>query len=185
MSLLDVDTEFSRIADAARAETSAPLELIVGFDGSKSSFHALRIARQLMDHHAAHVHVVYVAHLPASAALSAPALVEIRQGFDVIAEELTEAATSILGAPGPRWTLQRRDGANVHELLAAAEELDRPHGRAVIVIVVGTSDHLYHRVAGSVPRQLAHEHKYALTVAPTDPVDRQQTPPIRYTADWR
>ncbi|MDQ6779351.1 MAG: universal stress protein [Actinomycetota bacterium] len=104
MSQLEAVTEFGPHADASSVERAEPLEVIVGFDGSRSSLQALETARQLADDHAGRVHVVYVAHVPAAAAISAEALVGVREGFGAIAHELTEAASAVLGASGRRWT---------------------------------------------------------------------------------
>ncbi|MDQ6750326.1 MAG: universal stress protein [Actinomycetota bacterium] len=177
MSQLDVVTEFGPNAATSSVERPEPLEVVVGFDGSRCSLRALTTARQLADDHAGRVHVVYVAHVPAAAALSAQAIVGIRDGFDAIARELAEAASAVLGASGRRWTFQRRDGSIAHELLAAAEELDQSRGHARTVIVVGSAEHAYHRIGGSVPGHLAHQNRFALTVAPTGASHAKPVPP--------
>jgi hypothetical protein len=111
--------------------------------------------------------VVYVAHAPTGAALSADAMVEIRSGFDDLERHLSDEVRNRLGTTEPRWHFQRRDGLVAHELSAVADELRRQHGRdARIVVIVGGSAHKYHRVFGSVSMSLERDDRFPVLVVP-------------------
>jgi nucleotide-binding universal stress UspA family protein len=118
------------------------LVVVVGFDGSAAASRALDAARQLISGRPGSMVVVYVAHLPAGAELSPEAQVESFKGFDALQQQYTEAIRSRLDGVEQRWSLQRRDGAVAHELLAAADQVGRDHGDdAAVVIVVGRAMH--------------------------------------------
>ena len=143
------------------------LLVVVGFDGSASAYRALDAARQLISGRPGSVVVVYVAHLSAGAELSPEAVVESLKAFDALQQEFNAAIRSRLDGVEPRWSLQRRDGAVAHQLVAAADQLDRDYdGDATIVIVVGSAMHTYHHVVGSVPVALVRHTKYPIVVVP-------------------
>jgi nucleotide-binding universal stress UspA family protein len=145
----------------------APLIAVVGFDGSEASERALDAATQLIAGREGSLEVVYVAHMPTSASLSAPAEAGIREGFDDIVAELTDRVGTLLADREPRWHFHRRDGAVAHELLAAATDVSSHAGPgATVFVIVGASMHLLHHVAGSVPVALARNPKFPLLVAP-------------------
>jgi nucleotide-binding universal stress UspA family protein len=146
----------------------APLLAVVGFDGSEASRQALRAATQLITGREGHLEVVYVAHVPTSASLSADAELEIHNGFDELEQEYDHEVEALVGRGERRWHFQRRDGAIAAELVAAAEELSGTYGHlGTVVIVVGSSVHRYHRVIGSVPVHLARQARFSLLVVPS------------------
>lgn len=165
MSTVQLDSE---VGVDRNAETPTALEIVVGFDGTDSSVRALHAAQRILADRVGHIHVVWIAHVPASAGVSAEATVRIEEGFDAVAAELSALATSILGPAEGRWTMERRDGGISHELFLAAEAAEKAAPDARVVIVVGAPDHAYHRVGGSVPGHLAHQNRFALTVIPSD-----------------
>jgi nucleotide-binding universal stress UspA family protein len=114
-----------------------------------------------------HLEIVYVAHLPGYASMSAQALVGLREGFTDIAAELSEEAQTALGRLEGSWHFQRRDGSVVNELVAAASDLRDKYGPALpIFIIVGVSAHVAHHVAGSVGAALARNAGFPLLVVP-------------------
>ena len=82
-------------------------------------------------------------------------------------QEFTDAIRSRLDSVEPRWSLQRRDGAVAHEIVAAADEVSRDHSNDTsVVIVIGSAMHTYHHVVGSVPVALVRHAKYPIVVVP-------------------
>ncbi|HSZ38555.1 MAG TPA: universal stress protein [Trebonia sp.] len=147
---------------------------VVGFDGSASSLRALDAAAWLLNDRPGGMEIVYVAHVPVVAAvgLSGEASAEVLQGLDDATRDLSEMArarlrATHLRAAAQRWHFQRRDGAIADNLIAVADELRLQHGPDVTVfLVVGRSEHGYHRVFGSVPGALERHVHYPVLVIP-------------------
>lgn len=142
---------------------------VVGFDRSESARRALDGAARLLSGHDGQLEVVYVAHLPGLATLSAEAATNpaIVCGFDDLEHQLSEEVRDRLGATEARWHFQRRDGGVAQELIAVADELRRENGPdARIVLVVGGSSHEHHRVVGSVSSKLVRNHRFPVVVIP-------------------
>jgi len=143
------------------------LLVVVGFDGSESSFRALDAATQLISGRRGSLVIVYVAQLSATAGFSSDALVESLKGFDASEDELNESIRNRLEGVERRWSLQRRDGIVAHELIAVADQAGVGNGDdASVVIVIGSAMHTYHHVVGSVPVALARHAKYPILVVP-------------------
>ena len=154
------------VKDPAQASPDQ-LIVVVGFDGSASAYRALDAATQLISGRPGSIVVVYVAHLSPGAELSPDAVIESLKGFDALQQEFTEAIRRRLEGVEPRWSLQRRDGAIAHELVAAADLVGDDRGNnASVVIVVGSAMHTYHHVVGSVPVALVRHAKYPIVVVP-------------------
>jgi nucleotide-binding universal stress UspA family protein len=143
------------------------LVVVVGVDGSESSYRALDAAALLISGRTGSLEVVYVAHSPAGADMAAEAQVEAQRSLDQIELELKQAVRSRLEGVEQRWHFQRLDGAVAHELLAAAERASGDYGGgASVVLVVGSAMHSYHHVVGSVPVALVRHAKYPVVVVP-------------------
>jgi nucleotide-binding universal stress UspA family protein len=142
------------------------LRLVVGYDGSPPATRALDAAVNLLQGRAGSIEVVYVAHMPSMAALSAGAVTELDTGFDDIEQELrTMMGEQLCGREEP-WSFERRQGQIADELLAAAKETGDAHPDATVVIVVGSSSLVTHRVVGSVAVGLARHSAVPLIVVP-------------------
>lgn len=167
MSSMETTDRTDVTAELRGMTPTAPLITIVGYDGTETSRQSIRAATALIGGRDGRLHVVWVAHTPAVAVLSAAAEVGIAQAFGAEYDELSREVGDLIGHDEQRWTFHRRDGAVAHELLKAAEELrDSYGGNATIVIVVGASVHAYHQVMGSVPVSLARQGKFPLLVVP-------------------
>jgi nucleotide-binding universal stress UspA family protein len=142
------------------------LRLVVGYDGSPPATRALDAAVNLLQGRAGSIEVVYVAHMPSMAALSAGAVTELDSGFDDIEQELRTMMGEQLSGREERWSFKRRQGQIADELLAAAEETGDAHPDATVVIVVGSSSLVTHRVVGSVAVGLARHSPVPLIVVP-------------------
>jgi nucleotide-binding universal stress UspA family protein len=64
------------------------------------------------------------------------------------------------------WDFERREGLIADQLLAAAKDIGAAHPHATVVIVVGSSSLVTHRVVGSVAVGLARHSPVPLVVVP-------------------
>jgi nucleotide-binding universal stress UspA family protein len=145
---------------------AADLRLIVGYDGSPPAGRALDAAVNLLQGRTGRIEVVYVAHLSSMAALSPAAVGELETGFDEIEHELRTAAGEQLRGRVESWGFERREGLIAEELLVAAKDIGAAHPDATVVIVVGSSSLVTHRVVGSVAVGLARHSPVPLVVVP-------------------
>jgi nucleotide-binding universal stress UspA family protein len=142
------------------------LRLLVGYDGSPPARRALNAAANLLQGRPGRIEVVYVAHMPSYASLSPDAVVELETGFDDIERELRGTAAEQLQGREERWDFQRRQGLIAAELLAEAKDISAAHPDATVVIVVGSSSLVTHRIVGSVAVSLARHSPVPLVVVP-------------------
>ena len=142
------------------------LRLVVGFDGSQPSSRALDAAANLLQGRTGRIDVVYVAHMPSMAALSPAAVGELETDFNDVEQELRTMAAAQLGDREERWEFERRQGLITEELLAAAKDIGAAQPDATVVIVVGSSSLVAHRVVGSVAVGLARHSPVPLIVVP-------------------
>lgn len=142
------------------------LRFVVGYDGSPPASRALDAAVNLLQGRTGRIEVVYVAHLSSLAALSPGAVAELETDFDDIERELRTMAAEQLREREQGWDFQRRQGLIAEELLAAASELGAANPDATVVIVVGSSSSVAHRVIGSAAVSLARHSPVPLVVVP-------------------
>ena len=142
------------------------VRLVVGYDGSPPARRALDTAVNLLQGRTGRIEVVYVAHMPSTAALSAGAVGELEIGFDDIEQELRTMAGEQLRGLEQSWGFERRQGRIAEELIAAAKDISAAHPHATVVIVVGSSSLVTRRVVGSVAVSLARHSPMPLVVAP-------------------
>jgi nucleotide-binding universal stress UspA family protein len=145
---------------------AADLRLVVGYDGSPPGNRALDAAVRLLQGRMGRIDVVYVAHMPSMAALSPGAVAELETDFDDVEQELRTAADEQLRGRVEGWGFERRQGLIAEELLAAAKDIGAAHPDATVVIVVGSSSAVTHRVVGSVAVGLARHSPVPLVVVP-------------------
>jgi nucleotide-binding universal stress UspA family protein len=100
------------------------------------------------------------------AALSPGAVGELEAGFDDIEQELRSMAAEQLQGREDRWGFERREGLIAEELLAAAGDMHAAYPDATVVIVVGSSSLVTHRVVGSVAVSLARHSPVPLVIVP-------------------
>jgi nucleotide-binding universal stress UspA family protein len=143
------------------------LVIVVGFDGSEPSYRALDAASLLILGRTGSLEVVYVAHAPVGAEMSAATEVEALKAFQDIELELGGKVRARLDGVEPRWHFQRRNGIVARELIAVADQTSREYGGdAAVVLVVGSAMHTYHHVVGSVPVALVRHARYPVVVVP-------------------
>jgi nucleotide-binding universal stress UspA family protein len=142
------------------------LRIVVGYDGSPPAGRALDAAVNLLQGRAGRIELVYVAHVPSMAALSPGAVAELETGFDDVEKELRTMAAEQLRGREQSWDFERRQGLIAEELIAAAKDLRASHPQATVVIVVGGSSLVTHRVVGSATVSLARHSPFPLVVVP-------------------
>ena len=142
------------------------LRLVVGYDGSPPASRAVDAAANLLQGRAGQIEVVYVAHIPSMAALSPGAVAELDTDFDDVEQELRGMAAEQLRGRDERWDFSRRQGLIAEELIAASRDVGAAHPQATVVIVVGSSSLVAHRVVGSVAVSLARHSPVPLVVVP-------------------
>ena len=151
---------------SAPTPPAADIRLVVGYDGSPPAGRALDAAVRLLQGRTGRIELVYVAHMPSMAALSPGAVGELEHDFDDVEQELKAMAGEQLRDHEVSWGFERRQGIIGEELVAAATELGAAHPDATVVIVVGSSSLVTHRVVGSVAVSLARHSPVPLIVVP-------------------
>ena len=151
---------------SAPTPPAADIRLVVGYDGSPPAGRALDAAVRLLQGRTGRIELVYVAHMPSMAALSPGAVGELEQDFDDVEQELKAMAGKQLRDSEVSWGFERRQGLIGEELVAAATDLGAAHPDATVVIVVGSSSLVTHRVVGSVAVSLARHSPVPLVVVP-------------------
>jgi nucleotide-binding universal stress UspA family protein len=91
---------------------------------------------------------------------------ELETDFDEIEQELRTAVGEQLRGRVDGWNFERRQGLIAEELLAAAKDIGAADPDATVVIVVGSSSLVRHRVVGSVAVGLARHSPVPLVVVP-------------------
>ncbi len=110
--------------------------------------------------------MAWVAHLTSTVELSADAVAIVENDFDQVAQELRTAAAERLGGSGISWDFHRRQGLIAQELIVMAESAQDARPDDVVVILVGSSSSLMHRVVGSVAVNLARHSPVPIIVVP-------------------
>jgi nucleotide-binding universal stress UspA family protein len=141
--------------------TDGPKVIVVGMDGSDSSWRATSYAAGLARRQHALLAIVYVQPvLAAGAALGAP----VAETTDEIAEELVgqirEAAERLRGIFEVRWEFHTFRGDAYSGMVKAADELKAD------AVVVGASEQAGHRFIGSVAIRLVKAGRWPVTVVP-------------------
>jgi nucleotide-binding universal stress UspA family protein len=145
---------------------AADLRPVVGYDGSPPAVRALAAAVNLLHGRNGRIEVVYVAHMPSMATLSPGAVAEMETDFDDVEQELRAMAAEQLGACEHGWGFQRREGLIAEELIATASDLDAAHPDATVIIVVGSSSQVTHRIVGSAAVSLVRHSPVPVVVVP-------------------
>jgi nucleotide-binding universal stress UspA family protein len=145
---------------------TAPVHLVVGYDGSPPASRALDAAVRLLQGRTGRIHVVYVAHVSSLAMLSPGAIAEIESDFDEIEQQLRAAAAEQLRDGAAAWGFERRQGIVPEELIAVATAIGDAAPGNTVAIAVGSSSHATHRVVGSVAVSLARHSPVPLVIVP-------------------
>jgi nucleotide-binding universal stress UspA family protein len=150
--------------------TAAPsagfLQIVVGYDGSPPATRALDAAVRLLQGRTGRIEVVWVSHLSSTIMLSADAIAEMEESFEELAPELRAQAAGQLEGLGIEWGFQRRQGIVEEQLIEEAASLHEADPAQTVVIVVGSSSRVTHRVVGSVTVSLARHSPVPIIIVP-------------------
>jgi nucleotide-binding universal stress UspA family protein len=140
--------------------TDGPSLILVGVDGSRTSLRAAAYAGGLARRQGSRLLAVYVGRIPASASAAPGGAAVMSATFGQIAEELKQLMLSRTGETGVAAEFRSVRGDPLAELTKIAEQ-----ARADLV-VVGASEHLGHRIVGSLASRLVRAGKWPVTVVP-------------------
>lgn len=110
MTITKVDQQIELVVEEPAIGPSERVVVVVGFDGSASAYRARDATARLISGRVGTIAVVYVAHIPAGAEMSAAALSESLKAFDAADLAFAEAVRERLEGVKLRWRYQRRDG---------------------------------------------------------------------------
>ncbi|MEV0224144.1 universal stress protein [Streptomyces sp. NPDC050704] len=141
--------------------TDGPKVIVVGVDGSDSSFRAAAYAAGLARRQRALLALVYIQPvMSAGAALGVP----IAETTDEIAEglvrEIRTATEQVKGIFDVRWEFHTLRGDPYNGMVSAADRLKAD------AVVVGASEQAGHRFVGSVAIRLVKAGRWPVTVVP-------------------
>jgi nucleotide-binding universal stress UspA family protein len=143
------------------------LVLVVGYDGSEPAERALQTAAEMLEDSPGRLEVVYVAHVPASVALSALGVASVEESLDQEEHQLAGRVEDVLRRSGVKWHFQRRNGEIAPELLAVgAEQLDSEGPNTRLVLVLGGSAHKIDRYLNSTPARVLRQDRFEVFVVP-------------------
>ncbi|TQF06175.1 universal stress protein [Kitasatospora acidiphila] len=140
--------------------TDGPRTLLVALDGSVTSMRAGAYAAGLARRQGSRLIAVYVQTVGALAGMSALAVQAAREGAEATAAELRELAERQARERGVGLTFVTRTGDPFTEIAALADA-ERADG-----VLVGASEHLGHRLVGSLAVRLVRAGRWPVTVVP-------------------
>ncbi len=142
------------------------LQIVVGYDGSPPATRALDAAVRLLQGRTGRIEVVWVSHVSSTVMLSADAIAEMEASFEELAPELRAQAAAQLEGLDVDWGFERYQGIVEEQLIAVAAGLHEADPARTVVIVVGSSSRVTHRVVGSVTVSLARHSPVPIVIVP-------------------
>ncbi|MEU1663701.1 universal stress protein [Streptomyces sparsogenes] len=141
--------------------TDGPKVIVVGVDGSDSSWRAAAYAAGLARRQGSLLAVVYVQPvLAGGAVLGASVAQTTEEVAEELMQEIREAAERRRGIFEVRWEFHTFRGDPYTGLVQAADELKAD------AVVVGASEQAGHRFVGSVAVRLVKAGRWPVTVVP-------------------
>ena len=140
--------------------TDGPSLILVGVDGSRTSLRAAAYAGGLARRQGSRLLAVYVSRLPASAGMAPGSAAVMNETSDQIADGLRQLMLARAAETGIIAEFRPVRGDPLAELTSIAED-----ARADAV-VVGASEHLGHRIVGSLATRLVRAGKWPVIVVP-------------------
>ncbi|MEV7427400.1 universal stress protein [Streptomyces sp. NPDC091212] len=141
--------------------TDGPKVIVVGVDGSQSSFRAAAYAGGLARRQKALLAIVYVQPvMAAGASLGVPTVATTGEVAEELVREIRTAIERVKDVWDVRWEFHTFHGDPYNGLVTAAEELTAD------AVVVGASESAGHRIVGSVAVRLVKAGRWPVTVVP-------------------
>jgi nucleotide-binding universal stress UspA family protein len=151
VSSLEPDFEFG---------TDGPALILVGVDGSRTSLRAAAYAGGLARRQGSRLLAVYVSRIPASAGAAPGGTAVMSETFEQISNELEQLMLSRTAETGVAAEFRSVRGDPLAELTKIAAQTRGD------LVVVGASEHLGHRIVGSLASRLIRAGKWPVTVVP-------------------
>jgi nucleotide-binding universal stress UspA family protein len=164
---LNTEQPIEHVGGAPVIRRAERLVVVVGFDGSSSSYRALDASALLISGRPGSVEVVYLAHVAPVAEMSTEGMSELLKAFDSAELEFADVVRDRFSKFEFRWRFRRCDGPVADELVVVADELSGDDGAdSRVVIVVGGAEHSLRHIVGSVPTSLVRNAKYPVVIIP-------------------
>lgn len=153
----EVTPPLTDLGGAARGST-----IVVGVDGSDTSWRAAAYAVGLARRQSGRTHLVFVSVAPilGLTALTPQVIPATMESSAQMFDEITETLERGLADLGLHWTVVARTGSPFAELVKVANEVRAD------TVVVGASSRIGHRVAGSLAARLVKAHHWPVVVVP-------------------
>ncbi|WP_329584481.1 universal stress protein [Kitasatospora sp. NBC_01250] len=140
--------------------TDGPTTIVAAVDGSVTSLRACAYAAGMARRQHAQLLAIYVPVIGALAGTSAEAALALRQGAEETAKLLQELADQAARDRGVAIRFCTRTGDPYTEITRFADEVRAD------ALVVGASEHLGHRLIGSLAVRLVRAGRWPVTVVP-------------------
>jgi nucleotide-binding universal stress UspA family protein len=141
--------------------TDGPKVILVGVDGSDTSWRAAAYAAGLARRQGSLLAVVYVQPtLAAAAALGAPVAGTTAEVAEELVAEIRRTVAQLRGLFDVRWEFHTLHGDAYTGLVQAAQDLTAD------AVIVGASEQAGHRLVGSVAVRLVKAGRWPVTVVP-------------------
>ncbi|KPC59695.1 universal stress protein [Streptomyces chattanoogensis] len=141
--------------------TDGPKVIVVGVDGSDSSWRAAAYAAGLARRQGSKLVLVYVQPvMPAGAAMGAPVVDATNEVAEELMAAIREATERLRGIYDVRWEFRTLRGDPYNGMVQMADELKAD------AVVVGASESAGHRIMGSVAVRLVKAGRWPVTVVP-------------------
>ncbi|MDH6575205.1 universal stress protein [Kitasatospora sp. MAP5-34] len=139
--------------------TDGPATIVAAIDGSLTSLRAAAYAGGLARRQGSRLLAIYVESVGTLAGVSAAGVVASREATEATAEDLRRLV-ELARQRGVELTLTTRTGDPYTEITRFAEEVRAD------ALVVGASEHLGHRLVGSLAVRLVRAGRWPVTVVP-------------------
>ncbi|MER6051813.1 universal stress protein [Streptomyces sp. NPDC020883] len=141
--------------------TDGPKVIVVGVDGSDSSWRAAAYAAGLARRQGSKLVLVYVQPVLATgAAMGAPVMDATNEVAEELMAEIRDATERVEGIFHLRWEFHTLRGDPYNGMVQMADELKAD------AVVVGASESAGHRIMGSVAVRLVKAGRWPVTVVP-------------------
>ena len=140
--------------------TDGPSLILVGVDGSRTSLRAAAYAAGLARRQGCRLMAVYVSKMPPGAGAAPGGAAAMNETFDQVADELKQLMSTRVAELDIAAEFRQVCGDPMTELTRIAAEVQAD------ALVVGASEHLGHRVVGSLAARLVRAGKWPVTVVP-------------------
>ncbi|MEX2982773.1 universal stress protein [Streptomyces sp. C36] len=158
---MNEDTHSGSLPTGFERGTDGPKVIVVGVDGSDTSWRATAYAAGLARRQNALLAIVYVQPvLPGSVALGAPVAEVTEEVAEELLTEIRETAEQLRGIFEVRWRFHTFRGDPYAGLVRAADDLKAD------AVIVGASEQAGHRIVGSVAVRLVKAGRWPVTVVP-------------------